>query len=245
MQTICGKYQDASRRLESNRKDRRLPPPICSDEIETEINAKTALWTKSYLINLHCVHIRTYNLYLSLHFSNDWLLFVEKIFFLTQSSLDCSALLFLNLLFRLRFGQQFWEKSKIKLMFFPKSHVLFAEEGRPVGPIDWWCAMIEMTMHAMGSPWGQVAPGWFLRCPGWQREPRGTGVYTYHLSNHHATTRAQWYVVNPGEIPVIGLLCVSSSSWSLGEKKSERKREREKQRDPTAATLSVWETLCT
>lgn len=26
--------------------------------------------------------------------------------------------------------------------------------------------------------------GWFLRCPGWQREPRGMGVYTYiyHLS---------------------------------------------------------------
>lgn len=61
-----------------------------------------------------------------------------------------------------------WGKT-IKLMFFPKSHVLFAEEGRPVGPIDWWCAMIKMTMHAMGPPevkWHQVD---FWGVPGWER----------------------------------------------------------------------------
>lgn len=60
---------------------------------------------------------------------------------------------FFNLLFHLRYGQQFLRKNKIKLMFFPKSHILFAEDGRPVGPIDWWCAMmIEMTMRTMGPP---------------------------------------------------------------------------------------------
>lgn len=58
---------------------------------------------------------------------------------------------FFNLLFHLRSANSL-RKNEIKLMFFPKSHILFAEEGRPIGPIDWWCAMIEMTMHAMGPP---------------------------------------------------------------------------------------------
>lgn len=113
----------------------------------------------------------TWSIYiLSLHFSDDWLRCKKK----KKNKLEKKVKKKLNRMIRLIliieyyvlniFFLYIWqavEKNKIKLMFFPKSHILFAMEGWPVGPIDWWCAMIEMTMHAMGSPWGQVAPGWF------------------------------------------------------------------------------------
>lgn len=147
MQMICGKYQDANRYLEknhefwSNRNDRDRLLFICT-------------WTKSYLINLHCVHlyiIMQSIIYLSrctfpMIGCYNWR---KDILSLTRVSIVRRY--FFNLLFHLRYGQQFLRKNKIKLMFFPKSHILFAEDGRPVGPIDWWCAMmIKMTMHTMG-----------------------------------------------------------------------------------------------
>lgn len=193
-------------------------------------------------IYIYYVHTHI-NLYLSLHFSDDWLLlFDEKISHSVESRLfDVTFSIYYFIYVR-----PVWEKKKIKLMFFPKNHILFAEEGRPVGPIDWWCAMIEMTMHAMGPPWGQVAPGWLSEVSRVrQREPHGTGVHLPPPIYHHATTRAQWYVVNPGEIPVVGLLCVlrSSSSSSLGrEKEKHRERFNRRYQWPTTVCLSIWET---
>lgn len=174
---ICGKYQDANVNEKAIRK-------ILL--IQSKDQSKDCTWTKSYLINLHCVYLYiTYIIYKSIYFFYIYRCTFPMIGYLTKKySLDRVSIVqryFFNLLFHLRSANSL-RKNEIKLMFFPKSHILFAEEGRPVGPIDWWCAMIEMTMHAMGPPWGQVAPGWFLRCPGWQREPRGTGMYTYHLS---------------------------------------------------------------
>lgn len=188
------------------------------------------MWTKSYLINLRCVYILyIINIYIVALFSDDWLLLDENDIYISVES---------RLFFDITFSIYYFiyvraisslRKYEIKLMFFPKSHILFAEEGQPIGPIGWWCAMIEMTMHAMGPPWGQVAPGWFLRCPGWQREPRWH--WGVHLSTTTylppATTRAQWYVVKSRWNPSDRLLCGPIlSSWSLGERASDRKTER-------------------
>lgn len=124
-----------------------------------ETNAETtscAWWTKSYLINLHCVYIYIHiHIYLYiLHiiyisvvalFSDDWLLsFDDKIHF----SLPVESRLSFDITFSIYYfiyvrASSSLRKNEIKLMFFPKSHILFAEEGRPIGPIDWWCAMIE------------------------------------------------------------------------------------------------------
>lgn len=90
----------------------------------------------------------------------------EKFLDRSQSVFDNSWTLLFQFIILFTFGQQL--RKTIKLIFFPKSHILFAEEGRPVGPID-WCAMIEMTM---GPPWGQVTPDWFLRCVPGERESR-------------------------------------------------------------------------
>lgn len=125
-------------------------------------------------------------------------------------SINSSTFLF-QFIISFTFGQQL--RKTIKLMFFPKSHVLFAEEGRPVGPIDWWCAMIKMTMHAMARlkvKWHQVG---FWGVPG-ERDSRvalGTPT-TYHL-----LLLAQWYVVKPSD-EIGSYVSAIFSSWSLGEK---------------------------
>lgn len=176
------------------------------------------MWTKSYLINLHCVYIYLYILhiiYICLIvalFSDDWLLpFDDNITF----SLPVESRLSYDITFSIYYFiyvttrvQQF-EKNEIKLMFFPKSHILFAEEGRPVGPIDWWCTMIERWRC---TRWARLEVKWhqgdFWGVPG-ERESRvGAGVYTY-LPHHLSTTcylllarSDTWWI--PGEIPVIG-----------------------------------------
>ncbi|XP_033232051.1 uncharacterized protein LOC117183016 [Belonocnema kinseyi] len=44
----------------------------------------------------------------------------------------------------------------------------------------------EMTMHAMGPPLGQVAPGWFLRCPGERESLEALGTPTTYLPTYPA-----------------------------------------------------------
>lgn len=93
-----------------------------------EIGRELASRTKPYLINLHCQ---------SLPF---------RIGCILRSRLsdsignEFSKVVFEFLIF-FTFGKEL--RKTIKLMFFPKSHVLFAVEGRPVGPIDWRCTMIK------------------------------------------------------------------------------------------------------
>lgn len=153
-------------------------------------------WTKSYLINLHCVYsyiTSIYIIYKSIYFFYIYRCTFPMIGYLTKRySLDLVSIVrryFFNLLFHLRSANSL-RKNEIKLMFFPKSHILFAEEGRPVGPID-WCAMIEMTMHAMGPPWGQVAPGWSVVSRVTEKAAWHWDVHLPPPIYHHTTTRAQ------------------------------------------------------
>lgn len=96
--------------------------------------------TYIYLYILHIIYISIVAL-----FSDDWLLpFDDKIHFSlpveSRLSFDVTFSIYYFIYVRVSSSLR---KNKIKLMFFPKSHILFAEEGRPIGPIDWWCAMIE------------------------------------------------------------------------------------------------------
>lgn len=114
---------------------------------ETNRNYIMYIWTKSYLINLHCVYIYIYIYLYILHiiyisivalFSDDWLLpFDDKIHF----SLPVESRLSFDVTFSIYYfiyvrASSSLRKNKIKLMFFPKSHILFAEEGRPIGLIE-------------------------------------------------------------------------------------------------------------
>lgn len=89
------------------------------DEMMLEENLASR--TKPYLINLHCQ---------SLPFRIDCILRSR----LSGSiGSEFSKVVFEFLIF-FTFGKEL--RKTIKLMFFPKSHILFAVEGRPVGPID-------------------------------------------------------------------------------------------------------------
>lgn len=137
---------DASKRvILMNRNDRDRLLFMWTQVLLDQFTLRTFIYTYIYYNTI-------YNIFISLHFSDDWLLYLTQRYSLTQSSLDCSTLLF-QFIISFTLWPAVLRKNKIKLMFFPKSHILFAEDGRPVGPIDWWCTMmIKMTMRTMGPP---------------------------------------------------------------------------------------------
>lgn len=76
------------------------------------------------------------DIYIVALFSDDWLLLDEKRYIFLKSSLDHSSTLLFQFIISFTFARTgSLRKYEIKLMFFPKSHILFAEEGQPIGPI--------------------------------------------------------------------------------------------------------------
>lgn len=188
MQTICGNTRTQTDAFKTEK------PRNQKGHIDKSKTARGPSLTWSiYIVYIHILHLYIYIIYKSIYFFYIYRCTFPMIGYLTKRySLDLVSIVrryFFNLLFHLRSANSL-RKNEIKLMFFPKSHILFAEEGRPVGPID-WCAMIEMTMHAMGPPWGQVAPGWSVVSRVTEKAAWHWDVHLPPPIYHHTTTRAQ------------------------------------------------------
>lgn len=187
MQTICGntRTQTDAFRTEKPRNQKVI---LTNRRLHVD-----QVLLDQFTLCIFIYYIYIYIIYKSIYFFYIYRCTFPMIGYLTKRySLDLVSIVqryFFNLLFHLRSANSL-RKNEIKLMFFPKSHILFAEEGRPVGPID-WCAMIEMTMHAMGPPWGQVAPGWSVVSRVTEKAAWHWDVHLPPPIYHHTTTRAQ------------------------------------------------------
>lgn len=130
-------------------------------------------WTKSYLINLHCVHLYIYtiitqsiNIFISLHFFDDWLYLTQR-YSLTQSSLDCPTLLFQFIIsFTLRPAVFEEKQNKIDVL---SEEPYPLRRGRATGRANrlmMYDDDKDDDAHDGPALRSSGTCGWFLRCPG-------------------------------------------------------------------------------
>lgn len=108
-----------------------------------------------------------YNIFISLHFSDDWLLYLMQRYSLTQSSLDCSTLLFQFIIsFTLRPAVFEEKQNKIDVL---SEEPYPLRRGRATGRANrlmMYDDDKDDDAHDGPALRSSGTCGWFLRCPG-------------------------------------------------------------------------------
>lgn len=193
-------------------------------------------WTKSYLINLHCVYISVHNIYIYKYIHKKISISIVALFRwlvviwrkdLSHGRVSIVRRYFFNLLFHLRSVEKEKNENKIDVL---SEEPCPLRRGGATGRANRLMMCDDRDDDAHDGPalrssgtrlvvWG--VPGETERAAWHWGTPTTTYLPSCYYSRAVIRGESRW---NPSDV---GLLCVlrSSSSWSLGESEREKQRE--------------------